>query len=150
MTQESLTLYSSWIGTAIAVGAAAYERFRSSRSADKAITATERAHEAEASQKAHQEILAQKDELIRLARDSAVQWKEKCQAEHAEFSAYREKHHLLMQESQATMLNQAEEIASLKAKTDLVPVMQLLQEVVGGLKLLIERVETQTEKKKAP
>jgi hypothetical protein len=132
-----------WIASAVAAGMAVFERIRSKRSSDHALHATERAQEAEARQSAHQEILAQKDELTRLARESAQQWKERLATEHAEFMAYREKMHAQIQDAQATILKQTEEIANLRARTDITPVMDTLKSVLEQLGKILNRLEKQ-------
>lgn len=137
MTSDPVAI-GGWIGAAVAAGMAVFERLRSKRSSDRAILATERAQEAEAAQGANKEILAAKDELIRLARESVTQWKERQAAEHAEFMAYREKMHAQIQDAQATILKQTEEIASLRARTDVTPVMDKLDSVMERLNAVVE------------
>jgi hypothetical protein len=138
---DFFSTYGGWLGALVAGVAAAYERFRSTRATDKALQSTERAQEAEAGQAAHKAILAQQDELIRLARDSATQWKERCAAEHMEYTSYREKHHSQIQEANAKILRQTEEIADLKSRTDMSPVMGTLKQIVESLERILERLD---------
>jgi hypothetical protein len=135
-----------YIVALITSGMAAFERYRSSRSNTDALKATERAQQAEAAESANKEVLGAKDELIRLARDSSTQWKERCSAEHAEFAAYREKHHQQIQDAQATILKQAEEIANLRARTDITPVMETLKDILESLESILQRLDSLTPK----
>lgn len=134
-----------YVGAIIAALAAAFERYKSSKASTHALKATERAQEAEAAQSANKEVLAAKDELIKLARDSAEQWKIRCKAEHEEFIAYRDHHHSQMQDAQATILKQAEEIANLRARTDITPVMETLKDILTSLEQILQRLNSQSK-----
>lgn len=113
---------------AVMGGAAAFERFRSYKSARKAEASQERAAEAETKQAAHNEIVAAKNTLIELAKETSKKQEERYIAEHEELVAYRKEVHERQAITQATLLKQAEEIAVLNTKTDMTPVLQFIPE----------------------
>lgn len=129
-----------WIFATGAAVAAAYERRRSAKNSEKAAEAHSRAGQAEARREADQAILAQYDDLIKLARENADQWKKKAAEEHGEFEIYRKETHEKLNQVNALILRQTEEIAELKARTDMAPVMEKLTQVLQVLNLVLQRL----------
>jgi septin family protein len=118
----------------VVLAAAFFERHRSAKM-------SVRAHEAEAAQKAHDLLISSKDDLYETARLSAAGWKERFEDEHKEYKAYREATHVKAQDTQNKMLEQAEEIASLRARTDITPVMETLAKIVKSLEGILTRLD---------
>jgi hypothetical protein len=73
-------------------------------------------------------ITEAKDEAIRISGINAEAWKSHYQAAHLELNKYREEQHTRNDESNAKILSLTDENAQLRAKTDLSPVMKLMQD----------------------
>lgn len=127
------------IAAIIASAMAIFERIRSARAGEKAAEASQRANSST-------EIIAGKDELIKIARESADSWKLRYENEHAEgmkerdsfrerysalqqeFADHREKTHSRMNEANGLVLKYTEEIAALRVKTDITPLLKFQEE----------------------
>lgn len=141
MQIDSGTVY-AWITAGVAAGLAGVERYRSNRATNSIAVKTAEVQEAETQKRVVSEILLQKDELIAIARQSAEQWKARQVEEHEEFKSYREHTHAQAQETQATILKQTEEIASLRTRTDMKPVLDTLHDIVEALGKILGRLDT--------
>jgi hypothetical protein len=137
-----------YIGMAVAIIAAAFERFHSQRSLGRAREANERAQEAEKARAAHDQVLAAKDELLKVYEKSAESWKQRHADEHKEFGEYREYAHRIANDANATIVKQAEQIAELKARTDITPILEsqkqqqeINRQMMAALEKILERLD---------
>lgn len=74
-----------------------------------------------------QSVAKTKDELIKLATENADAWKSRFEVEHGEFADYRDKTHVHNNESNARIIALVTENEQLKSKTDLSPLMKMMQ-----------------------
>jgi hypothetical protein len=80
----------------------------------------------------HRSVAEAKDEIIGLLTNSVDAWKSRYEAEHVEHNDYRKRQHDHNNETNARMLQLAEENSGLKAKTDLSPMMETLATFIEG------------------
>jgi hypothetical protein len=74
-----------------------------------------------------QGVAAAKDELIKSITADREAWKSRYEAEHLEIMAYRDQVHAKNEESNAKIITLTTENAELKSKTDLSPLMKMMQ-----------------------
>ncbi len=113
---------------AIAAGggilAAAFERFRTSRANARAAVAQEAAAEAKQEQAVKDQIINGKEELRKMAQEAGDAWKARYDESVSEFARHRSTAHERANEAQALLLRYTAEIAELRSKTDISPILE--------------------------
>lgn len=99
-----------WIIGAIGGGLALFERLRNIKLTGASL------------------VTAAKDELIKVEKAEKEAWKERYDALNAQYLGYREETHKKTEADNSRLLLLQEEVGSLRAKTDMSPVLKILEE----------------------
>lgn len=84
--------------------------------------------DSERSRAASAALIKAKDDLIAVQQERAEAWKTKWEVEHKEYTEYRADAHKQLNQAQVLVLQHTEEVAQLRARTDLTPILKHQEE----------------------
>jgi hypothetical protein len=130
MQIDTAITFGGYLGMMLAGAAACYERVRNARL------------------NSNREISRAKDELVRVLTEDRDAWKDRCTTEREEFAAYRVKSHDNANDAQARIIKLTEELGTLRAKTDITPLLKNQEEqsrinakLLEGLEAIIRHLK---------
>lgn len=116
-------LAGAWVGSVIAFTVATLTGYQQARKAGEV------------------KVQAAQAELVKTLEDTLAAWKQRFSEEHEEYKVYRNYAHDKLNDANAALLKCSEDCAHLRAKTDITPVMNILERITNMLDVITKRLD---------
>lgn len=122
-------LVGTWIGSIIAVTVATLGGYQQARKSGEA------------------KVQQAQSDLVKTIEASRDAWRLRFEEEHAEFRAYRDQTHDRLNSANDALLKCTEDCAMLRVKTDITPVIAMLERITKVLDVITQRLDYPTANK---